>query len=119
MSCSTFSIYLLEVVVDLALERYPALADRHVHFVSWNSCVPLEGIDHSSGKVDVGAFSRAGQAYLNVVGYCLDVRNAVSGFLSSDLFQIRIDPASQSDDPILDRDTDFVRLDARIPLQFF
>jgi hypothetical protein len=41
------------------------------------------------------------------------------GLPGSDFFQIRINPAGQGDDPILDRDPDFVGPHARIPFQFF
>src|SRR5260370_31189160 len=88
--CSTLCINLLEVVVELALERYPALADRHIYFVSRNSSIPLKSVDHGSGKVSIGAFGKAGQAHFDIIGYCLDTGNAMSGFLGSDLFQIRI-----------------------------
>src|ERR1700685_1872768 len=111
MPCSTFLIYLLEVVFDLTLERYPAFADRHVHFVSWKTSIPLERVDYSSSQVGVGAFSKAGQAHLDIISYCLHARNAMSGFLGSHLFQIRIDPASQGGNPVLDCDTNFIRLD--------
>ncbi len=113
--CKSF----LVAVVDLALECHPAIADSHLYSVSRNICFPPEGVDHGFGKVDIGAFGRAGQAHLDVVDYCLDATNAVSGFLGSDFFEVRIDPAGQRDDAILDSHTDFVGPDARIPFQFF
>ena len=39
-----------KLVFDLTLERYPAFADRHVHFASRNSRIPLEGVDYSSSN---------------------------------------------------------------------
>src|SRR5260221_1322429 len=114
-----FRSSLLEAVVDLALERYPALADRHVHFASRNRCVPPQHAQHGSDKVGIGAFGRAGQAHLDVIGDRLDATHAMSGLLGSDFFQIRIDSAVQRDDAILDHDPDFIGPHAAIPLQFF
>jgi hypothetical protein len=101
------------------LERHPALADRHVHFVSRNSGIPPQGVEHGFGQVGVGAFRKAGQAHLDLVGDRLDATRAVGDLLGSHLFQIGIDPARQRDDPVLDDDADFVGLHAWIPLQFF
>jgi hypothetical protein len=84
---------LLELVVDFALERYPAFADRHGHLAFWNSSIPLEGIDYSSSNIGIGTLIRLWQAHFYIIGYCSDTTNAVSGFLGSDLFQIRIKPS--------------------------
>src|SRR5260221_3397396 len=114
----TFGISLLKAEFDLAPECDPALADRHIQFASRNSGIPPEGIEDSFGQVGVGAFGRAGQSHLDVVGNRLDATHAVCGILRRQLFQIRIDPASQHDNTILDCYTDFVDLHMRIPLQF-
>src|ERR1700761_5859106 len=101
MMYGTFCLTLLEAVFDLAFERHPAVADRHIQFVSRNSDIPLEGVEHSSSNVGVGAFGSAWQVHLDVVDDRLDAMNAMSGRFGSQLFQIRIDPASQRDDSIL------------------
>jgi hypothetical protein len=54
----------------------------------------------------------------NMVIDLADTRRGPGGVLGRHLFQIRIDPSSQRDNPIQDSNTDFVRPDARIPLQF-
>ena len=114
-----FCISLLEGVFDFALERHPAFTHRHGHGSRRNSGIPLERSERGSGHVLVGAFGSTGQAHLDVVDDRLDPTHAVSGLFGVNLFQVRIDPAGQRDDAILDRDTDFVGLDSRIPLQFF
>src|SRR5579883_744612 len=118
MAYSMFGINLLESIFNLTLECDPTMADRHINFVSWNPGIPSKGIEYGSGKIRVGAFGRVGEVNLEVINYCLDTTNAVSGLLSSPLFHKGIDPASQGDDPILDRDPNLVGLNALIPLQF-
>src|SRR5258708_9316509 len=118
MMNGTFGISLLKAIFDIALERHPALADRHVQFASRNSGIPSEGIEDGFGQVGVGAFSRAWQTHLDVVGDRFDARHAMSRILRRQLFQIRIDPSSHSDDALLDSYPDFIRSDTHIPLQF-
>src|SRR6266581_4283593 len=58
---SWFGISLLEVMIDLAFERHPALTDRHINFVSRNRCIPPQGAQHSSGEIGIGAFGQTRQ----------------------------------------------------------
>src|SRR6266699_4729329 len=116
---SWFGISLLEVMIDLAFERHPALTDRHINFVSRNRCIPPQGAQHSSGEIGIGAFGKAGQAHLEIVGDRLDTKNAVRSLLRCGLFQVRIDQTRQGNDPIFDHYPDFVGLHVCIPLQLF
>src|SRR6266700_2427336 len=116
---SWFGISLLEVMIDLAFERHPALTDRHINFVSRNRCIPPQGAQHSSGEIGIGAFGKAGQAHLDIVGDRLDTKNAVRSLLRCGLFQVRIDQTRQGNDPIFDHYPDFVGLHVCIPLQLF
>src|SRR5258708_2041035 len=116
---SWFGISLLEVMIDLALQRHPALTDRHINFASWNSCIPPQGVEHSSGEIGIGAFCKAGQAHLDIVSYRQDAKNAVRSLLRCGLFQVRIDPTRQGNDAIFDHYPHFVGLHVCIPLQLF
>lgn len=109
--------FLLEGIFDLTLERGPTVADGHVDFVSRNIGIPFESIDHSIGKVNVSPFGRFGQTHFDIIDYGLHTMNAVSGLLGGLLFRIRIDPAAQRDNSILDKEISGTIIDHDRPRQ--
>jgi hypothetical protein len=112
-------IFLLVFPFHLAIERYPPLTDGHFHRVARDGRVPLQRPSRRRGDVGVGALGLEGQPHLDVVGDRLDARRAERGIFGRPLLGVRIDPAGERDDAVLDGDADLDGLDARLLLQLF
>ena len=108
-------VLLLVLPLDLALERHPALGDRHVELVDGQEGVPLQRPDGGRRDVGVGALGRAGQPDLDVVGHGLHAADPVGGLLGRPALGVGVDPSRERDDAVLDGHADLVGLDARAP----
>src|SRR5260221_8346390 len=85
-----FRSSLLEAVVDLALERHPALADRHVQCVSRNRCIPPQRVEHANDKIAIRPLGRTPQSHRKVISDRPNATHPVRGLLRTEFFHIRI-----------------------------
>jgi hypothetical protein len=77
--CGRFALIL---PVDVALQRDPTITDRHLDRVARHADAVFERAHCRTGDVLIGTFAATRQMHLQIVGYCLDARDAFGGALS-------------------------------------
>jgi hypothetical protein len=107
---------LLVLPYHCALERYPAVFDRHLNLFGRDTGIPLKRV--SRGRCDVGIRTLANYAHCNIVDYGNHSVHVMGIFLSSPLLQEATHCSRKREHTIFDRNADFSAWDATVPTQF-
>lgn len=104
--------------VDLAAERHHAVANGNVNPIIRDCDIPSKNVDRLGSDLVILRRHLSWQTNFHVLRNGSNAFDTLNGLNDSNLFRVAGHMPGESDDAIVDRNTDMRRIDARLELQF-